>query len=83
MSPTDLFDLPPKEKAADYNQLLALLQRRRSIREFDSRTVEHEKIVRILEAAVTAHMGLPPSDVNVLVLDSKEKNRAFSSVTSN
>jgi ferredoxin len=77
MSPADMFDLPPKDKAADYNQMLALLQRRRSIREFDGRPVEREKINQILEAAVTAPMGLPPSDVNVLVLDSVEKNRAF------
>ena len=77
MSPEDLFDLPPKEKAADYDKLLALLQRRRSIREFDGRPVERVVIDKILEAAVTAPMGLPPSDVNVLVLDSKEKNRAF------
>jgi ferredoxin len=77
MSPADLFDLPPKEKAADYDQLLALLRRRRSIREFDGRPVEREIIDKILEAAVTAPMGLPPSDVNVLVLDSKEKNRVF------
>ncbi|MCI0523563.1 MAG: 4Fe-4S binding protein, partial [Bacteroidales bacterium] len=34
LSPDDLFDLPPKESAAGYDQLLSLLQRRRSIREF-------------------------------------------------
>jgi len=77
LSPEDLFHLPPREKAADYAQLLTLLQRRRSIREFDGRPVEQEVVDKILEAAVTAPMGLPPSDVNVLVLDSKEKNRAF------
>jgi len=77
MSPSDLFDLPPKDKAADYDQMLVLLRRRRSIREFDGRPVEGNKIEQILEAAVTAPMGLPPSDVNVLVLDSREKNRAF------
>lgn len=77
MSPSDLFDLPPQDKAADYDQMLALLRRRRSIREFDGRPVEGNKIEQILEAAVTAPMGLPPSDVNVLVLDSREKNRAF------
>jgi ferredoxin len=77
MSPSDLFDLPPQDKAADYDQMLALLRRRRSIREFDGRPVEVNKIEQILEAAVTAPMGLPPSDVNVLVLDSREKSRAF------
>ena len=54
MSPADVFVLPPKEKAADYNQLLALLQRRRSIREFEGRPVEQEVIDKILKAAVTA-----------------------------
>ncbi len=77
MSPSDLFDLPPQDKAADFDQMLALLRRRRSIREFDGRPVEGNKIEQILKAAVTAPMGLPPSDVNVLVLDSREKNRAF------
>ncbi|MFZ0471528.1 MAG: 4Fe-4S binding protein, partial [Bacteroidales bacterium] len=77
LSPEDLFNLPPREKAADYEKLLVLLQRRRSTREFDGRPVESTVIDKILEAAVTAPMGLPPSDVNVLVLDSKEKNRAF------
>lgn len=78
MSPKDLFDLPEKEKTASYNQLTSLLQRRRSIREFKDTPVEEELIQKILEAAKTAPMGLPPSDVNVLILNSKEKVHAFS-----
>ncbi len=77
ISPDDLFDLPPKESAANYNQVLALLNRRRSIRKFQSGTVEPEILDKILQAAKAAPMGLPPSDVNVLVLDSVEKTRAF------
>lgn len=77
LSPEDLFILPGRNDAASYEQLLALLQRRRSIREFIDKDIESEKIEMILNAARTAPMGLPPSDVNVLVFDSKEKNHAF------
>ncbi|MCU0376664.1 MAG: nitroreductase family protein [Bacteroidales bacterium] len=77
LSPDDLFDLPPKESAAGYEQLLSLLQRRRSIREFTDKEVEAEKVELILDAARTAPMGLPPSDVNVVVFGSKARNRAF------
>lgn len=77
LSPDDLFALPGKKSAATYDQLLFLLQRRRSIREFKDIPVEHEVIEKILDAARTAPMGLPPSDVNVLVFDTREKVRAF------
>ena len=77
LSSADLFDLPEKKNATDYKSLLALLQRRRSIREFRDKAVEMEMINQILEAARTSPMGLPPSDVNVLVLNGKEMTRAF------
>jgi ferredoxin len=77
ISPDDLFKLPPVEETTRYPQLLALLQRRRSVRRFKDKAVEAELIEKILSAARTAPMGLPPSDVHVLVLDSKEKTRAF------
>lgn len=77
LSPDQLFDLPEKEKSANYEQLTALLERRRSIREFKDKEVEEELVEKILSAARTAPMGLPPSDVNVLVLRGKDKNRDF------
>lgn len=77
LSKDDLFDLPEKDKAATYEQLLCLLQRRRSIREFDDTPVSRELLEQILEAARTAPMGLPPSDVNVLILNGQEKVRTF------
>ncbi len=77
ISKDELFDLPSPESAAGYGQLFALLQRRRSIREFLDRAVEPEIIEKIVEAARTSPMGLPPSDVNLLILDSKEKTRRF------
>lgn len=73
----DVFDLPKKEKATDFNSFLSLLQRRRSIRDFKDIPVEKELIGKVLEAAQTAPMGLPPSDVHVLVFNSKEKVRNF------
>jgi ferredoxin len=77
LSPENLFNLPSSEKAANYDQLFNLFARRRSIREFQTKEVEVALVEEILAAARTAPMGLPPSDVNVLVLDTKEKTRAF------
>lgn len=77
LSPDQLFELPLKQEAANYDQVLALLQRRRSIREFQDKEVESELLEKILLAARTAPMGLPPSDVNVLILGSRRKTRAF------
>ncbi len=77
LSPDNLFEIPNKDELPQYEQLLALLQHRRSLREFLDKEVEYELIEKILTAAQTAPMGLPPSDVNVLVIRGKEKNRAF------
>jgi len=77
LEPEHLFALPPMGSAATYDSLFGLLQQRRSVREFLPAAVPGEQIERILDAARTAPMGLPPSDVNVLVLDSLDKNRAF------
>ena len=77
LTPEDLFPLPGRSAAASYEQFLALLRRRRSIREFLDTPVEPRITEKILNAARTAPAGLPPSDVNVLVLDSRQKNRAF------
>jgi ferredoxin len=77
LSPDDLIPLPLKESTPSYESLLSLLQRRRSIREFKDKTVPKEIIDKVLEAAVTAPMGIPPSDVNVLVFDTKEKSLEF------
>ncbi len=77
ISPDDMFDLPSNDKSADYPQLLALYQRRRSVRKFRDKEIESEIVEKILTAARNAPMGLPPSDVNVLILNGKHKTRAF------
>lgn len=77
LSKGDLFDLPDLSHTTDYEHLLALLQKRRSVREFADKRVEMDVVEKILEAASTAPMGLPPSDVNVAIWLGKEKSRAF------
>jgi nitroreductase len=77
LRPDDLFSLSPKKDFSDYDSILKLMQHRRSIREFKDEPVKREVIYQILEAVKTAPMGLPPSDVNVLVLDNKNKVREF------
>lgn len=77
LSPDDLFDMPELSHSSDYNSLINLLYRRRSIREYKNKEVEKELIDKILDAAKSAPMGLPPSDVHVLVLDSPAKTRKF------
>ena len=62
---------------AGYDQVLALLQHRRSIREFKDQPIDDVITEKILKAARTAPIGLPPSDVNVLVINSKDKNTEF------
>jgi nitroreductase/formate hydrogenlyase subunit 6/NADH:ubiquinone oxidoreductase subunit I len=77
ISREDLFNLPHEKNPVPYPELMDMLNKRRSIREFIDLPVEKELLEKILTAAQTAPMGLPPSDVHVLVLDSKEKVRTF------
>ena len=77
LSTADLFPLPDKSGKASYDALLNLFQRRRSIREFKDQPVEEEMLRKIIDAASTAPMGIPPSDVSVIVLNNKEKVRQF------
>lgn len=77
LSSEDLFELPERDSLPSYDSFFDLLRNRRSIREFEDIPVEKQLIDKVLEAARTAPMGLPPSDVNVLVLDSKQSVREF------
>jgi len=77
ISTDDLLELPDKNSVPTYQAYLSMLQLRRSIRDFKDQAIEPEKINQILEAAQTAPMGLPPSDVHVLVLENKTLVRAF------
>jgi ferredoxin len=77
LSQEDLFNLPAEEQALSYESLMALFQRRRSIRVFKDKEVERDVIDKVIEAAKTAPMGLPPSDVGIVVFDTREKMNRF------
>jgi ferredoxin/nitroreductase len=76
--PNDFIALPSPEQKANYEQLKSLMLARRSIRHFQNREAEKELIDKIVSAASTAPMGIPPSDVEVLVLNEKAKVNEFS-----
>ena len=50
---------------------------RRSVRNFKDREVERHIIENIISAASTAPMGIPPSDVGILVFQGRDKVKAF------
>jgi nitroreductase/NAD-dependent dihydropyrimidine dehydrogenase PreA subunit len=75
---SDFEPLPSKEAKATYDQLTNLMVSRRSIRDFKNKEIEAEIIEKILNAASSAPMGIPPSDVQVLVLRGRDKVKQFS-----
>lgn len=77
LNPEDFSKLE-KDNLPDYESLNKLLLNRRSTRDFKDKPVPQEIINKILDMASTAPMGLPPSDVGVMVLNSKEKVKQFS-----
>lgn len=68
---------PPPGERASVEQLEALLAARRSMRSFASDPVPPEVLKRVLDAAALAPMGIPPSEVRVLVLQGRDKVRRF------
>ena len=77
LSPGDLFSLP-QQKPDAYDSFMDFAQRRRSMRSFTDEPISREQIRAILEAVKNAPMGIPPSEVRTLVLDSREKVHEFS-----
>lgn len=80
--PTESLQMPdlPAEGFRDlarrpfgYDEFLDFLRLRRSVRVFKDRPVEREVIEKILEAAATAPMGMPPHSTEVVVIDRREE----------
>lgn len=78
MSVADRLDLSEMKNKTSYDQLKNLMIGRRSIRDFKDKEVGEELIEKIIEAAVSAPMGLPPSDVHLVVIKGKDKVHEFS-----
>ena len=78
LMPGDLFDLPGAASIAGYAQLTNLMKSRRSIRDYRKKEVPPPVLEKVIDAAKTAPMGIPPSDVHLLVMEDPDKVRAFS-----
>lgn len=66
-----------REPKPSYEEFFSLLSARRATRNYLEKEVEQEKINKIIEAVKQAPMGLPPSDVEILVLKGHAKVREF------
>lgn len=74
----DLLPLDFLKEKADYGSWMSLITRRRSVRDFRDREVDRDTVDRILKAVQLAPVGIPPSDVGVLVLHGTARVREFS-----
>ncbi len=70
--PEDVLDLPSTTRITDHDSLQSLLLRRRSIRDYEEREVESSIVQKVLDSASTAPMGLPPSEVGVVVFSDRK-----------
>lgn len=61
----------------NYEELHSFLLKRRSAREFKEEEVSNESIEKIIKAASTSAMSIPPSEVKVLIINGKEKVQEF------
>ena len=89
LSPADMFPLQatarpnqeaaqlPNNQPASYASLAALLTARRSVRRYLNKPIPREMIEKILDSVTTAPMGIPPTDVEVLVLENKDAVERF------
>jgi len=77
LTPEDCDTIPAVGERAGYPQLMNRMLARRSVRSFTSRPVEREVLDQILAAAATAPMGLPPSEVGVLIMPTHDQVQAF------
>ena len=57
----------------DYDQFFDFLRRRRSVRVFKDKPVDRALTEKVLAAAATAPMGLPPHSTEVVVIDRREE----------
>ena len=56
-----------------HDEFLAFLQKRRSVRVFKDQPLAQDVTTKILQAAATAPMGLPPHSTEVLVIDRRRE----------
>ncbi len=81
LSPGDTLPLPPPEHRATPEQLEALLLSRRSVRRFAEGEVPRPLIGRVIAAAATAPMGVPPWEVGITVFHGRDRVRQLAEDT--
>lgn len=77
LRPDDRIELPPRDRQATLEQFEALAVARRSVRRFKPEDVPRDLLEQVVRVASTAPMGIPPSDVGVVVFSRREQVRAF------
>ena len=77
MAPEDTIVLPTQTQRSTADQLEIMLLARRSIRRFQDKPVDRATIDRILDMTAMAPMGIPPSDVGVVVFHGHDRVQAF------
>ncbi|MBW6467204.1 MAG: nitroreductase family protein, partial [Brevefilum sp.] len=77
LSPGDMFPLSQLDFNQAYASLTDLLVHRRSVRNFQDTAVPREAVQQVLDAVTTAPMGIPPSDVEVVVFDNPDAVQRF------
>lgn len=65
--------VPLKDNLPDFDSVNSLFLKRRSIRKYKNQEIPKEVIDKILEAASTAPMSIPPSEVKILVVNGFDK----------
>ncbi len=65
--------VPLKDNLSDFDSVNSLFLKRRSIRKYKNQEIPKEVIDKILEAASTAPMSIPPSEVKILVVNGFDK----------
>ena len=75
VSPDQLVELPGPARRASADQLEALFLARRSVRRFQPDDVPGDVVDRVVAAAATAPMGIPPWEVGVVVFRGRPKVR--------
>lgn len=68
---------PMPDYLPDYDAINSLLLKRRSIRKFKSDEILKEDIDKIIATAATAPVGIPPSEVKVIVFQGRKKVQEF------
>lgn len=78
LRPAQLEELPLRERQASLDSLEALFLRRRSVRRFLQDEVPRDVLDRIVAAASTAPMGIPPWEVGVTVFHGRDSVEGLS-----